>query len=229
MSLINTVVELKSPYPKAATSRKHLPQYQWQIIEEIKLTGLSHHPNRSFLEVLDNRKTRREFRALTKGAIGELFYLANRTISRDKGTSGLVEEHRPVVSSGGLHCVECLVMFPDGKFWYRYDSLRNTLQSIKVPNTESLISECREFFPTASEAAIIWYLGDLQRLKGKYVNPESLMWRDVGAVIATHSLVCEYLNLAYCPIGITGRIDATKLSQNGELIGLGIALVGHHG
>lgn len=218
------MIELQCPWPKQ--EQENVTPFEWPVSAEVKLVRPSETSENSFNAVLNNRQTRRVFSLLNKDEVGELFYLSNRTLWRDSNSSGLTIEHRPVVSAGGLHAVECLVLSPDDDAWYRYDPFKHQLQCLDISGLDALARSARAFFPTAGEATIIWYLGDMTRLSGKYQHPESLLWRDAGAMIATHSLVSEHLGYAFCPLGITGGEEAKTLSDKRVLVGLGLALVG---
>ncbi|WP_169732561.1 hypothetical protein [Derxia gummosa] len=61
----------------------------------------------------------------------------------------------------------------------------------------------------------------------KYVNPESLVWRDAGVVLGYMSIVAEVLGLSFCPLGITAHAELTNLFGPNEcLFGAGLALLG---
>lgn len=78
----------------------------------------------------------------------------------------------------------------------------------------------------APEATKTLLVAEPGKTQAKYFNHESLVWRDAGALLATMGFVAEALNLNYCPIGITGEPWASMLSSEGNLVGVGAALIG---
>lgn len=220
------MIKLKSPVPKS--DPVVIDPINWSSNNVVKLPYPEASMNVSFGDVLEKRKTRRQFKNITKDEVGYLLYMANRTLYRDRNSQGILTEHRPVISSGGLHVVECLVLFPGENVWNRYDSLNHQFQRLYIDHEKlsNLALNARGFFETSNIAAVIWYVGDFTRISGKYDHAQSAMWRDSGAIQATHSLVSEYLNYAFCPLGITGQDEAQLLSDQRNLLGLGLSLVG---
>jgi hypothetical protein len=54
----------------------------------------------------------------------------------------------------------------------------------------------------AGQGTILWFIADLGWSGGRYENPESLAWRDSGALLATIGLVAEGMGLNCCGIGV---------------------------
>lgn len=226
MNLVMSVTTLKSPVPKRETNRT-VP-FKWPVESTKKLARLPSIAGQEFLDVLSNRQTRRSFGAATETDLGELLFLANRTISRNRNETGIDVEHRPVPSAGGLHAIHCLIHQPLDTDWSRYDPFHHQLEELSIASglVSALPAKARDFFSNASEASVIWYVADMTRLGASYVHPESLAWRDAGVLNAMHALVAEYLGFAYCPLGITGIHEAQCISNQRDLMGVGVALVG---
>lgn len=217
----------KDPIPKSKVEISHINSVTWPIQEEIQLIHkIKSGDEVSFLEILESRKTRRTFSKLEKQQVGELLYLSQRVITTEMNVNGLTVQHRPVISAGGLHVISSLLHFPGEEKWYRYDPIKHVFQCLNINISTEMINEVRSFFPTALDATIIWYVGNASILSAKYEHPDTLLFRDAGAIMSTQSLVSEYLNYAYCPLGITGDKYAKKLLNEGQLFGVGIALVG---
>jgi SagB-type dehydrogenase family enzyme len=217
---------LKSPIVK--TQEEVIDPYCWPKSTTIKLTPHAPKDQQSFVQVLDNRRSKRNFKIISPSELGKLLYLSNRTRLRERNSVNIMVESRPVVSAGGLHTVDCLVLFPEQTSWRRYNAFNHSLECLCLENYlySDLVKAARNFFPDAHNAALIWYVGDTTRISAKYENAESLLWRDAGAIIATQSLVAEYLGYSFCPIGLTGGTEAKNLSSERQMAGLGLSFVG---
>lgn len=220
------ITALKSPVPKADIDR--VAPYDWPVTSVQVLGRAPPVPKREFLEIVSARQSRREFTALTETELAEFLYLANRTCEMGRNNVGVQIEHRPAPSAGGLHAIQCLVHQSNLAVWSRYDSVRHAFEllSLDACSADELPCQARNFFSAAAEATVIWYVADMTRLGASYHHPESLAWRDAGALVSMHALVAEYLGYAYCPLGITGANEADGLSDKRELMGVGVALVG---
>jgi hypothetical protein len=75
-------------------------------------------------------------------------------------------------------------------------------------------------------ATVVWFVAHLQRTEAKYKNPESLIWRDAGALITTIQLVATAIKIRSCPIGTLGEPFFSKLFTKGNVISAGGILVG---
>ncbi|WP_157832351.1 hypothetical protein [Thiomicrorhabdus sp. Kp2] len=181
-----------------------------------------------FIEVLESRETHRRFDCIDLQRIGHLFYLSNRTLTVGLSELGHEVQHRPVISAGGLHSVEIVFWLPQHKSWFHYNPIENSAELISL-NSESInqfIQESYQMVIDANSAALIWFVCDLSRLAVKYKSPLELAYRDSGAILATQSLVAEYLDLSYCPLGSLGGSQACEISNDRDFIGVGAALVG---
>lgn len=79
----------------------------------------------------------------------------------------------------------------------------------------------------AEDGVLLWFVAQFGRTLGRYVDGESLVWRDAGALLATVYLVCEALGLACCAIGPSGDPDMPQIvGAENELRGVGGCIVG---
>jgi len=52
------------------------------------------------------------------------------------------------------------------------------------------------------KGTVFWFFADVAKTAAKYLHPESLVWRDSGALLATMSFVAEGMRLQACGLGI---------------------------
>ncbi len=216
----------KDPKIKLVTSIKERVAYK--VRNSIELA----YPNEqkiSFLDVLENRHSTREFAPMSISDLGGFLYLSCRTRSSERGELGLVYEKRNYPSAGALHSIDVIVSDNFSRNWYIYNSKRHTLDEISVADREELQKfkeSCFNILGNGKAGYLIWYVCDFERLACKYEFPETLAFRESGGLSAIQSLVSEYLNMSFCTLGANGSQYVTCLSEQSKLLGVGTAIVG---
>jgi hypothetical protein len=95
-----------------------------------------------------------------------------------------------------------------------------------LPNSviKKAVSQVNECLSTQA-GTVFWFVADLAR-SSRYSNPESLVWRDSGALLATIGFVAESLNLNCCGLGLHEiPILRRFLHLNESVIGVGGCIV----
>jgi SagB-type dehydrogenase family enzyme len=181
---------------------------------------------RSFIEVLEGRRSRRLFGRLSAQRLSLLLWYAARTRASHQESSGFLWQHRPAPSAGGRHPVDILVA--GQRETALYDPISHSLHPLHNGDliADGLVSLTNEVVPV-QQATILWFVAQPARTASKYANAESLIWRDAGALLTVISLVAEALDLNCCAIGATGDPWLSGALEFGEdLHGLGGCLVG---
>ena len=76
--------------------------------------------------------------------------------------------------------------------------------------------------------SIIWFVARSNITRARYTNPESVIWRDAGALLATICLAATALNLVACPIGASGEPFIRRLlAAPDHVYGVGACAIGH--
>ncbi|MDT7542426.1 MAG: hypothetical protein QOE33_2330 [Acidobacteriota bacterium] len=221
-------VDLASPTPREV----ELPysEFPYQVEEKSYLPRPEPLPKVSLSDVLASRQSRRIFKTVHQQHLNSLLWHAARaiTVNSPKGSRW---QHRPTPSAGGKHPIDLLV-FPEphnSKDVFLYDPVSHALAKLKIANRRSL----DQFLITTNlvvaleQATIIWFGAQFERTLSKYINGESLVWRDAGALITSISLVAESLGLSCCAIGITGEpFISHMLDSKEKVIGVGGVLLG---
>lgn len=78
----------------------------------------------------------------------------------------------------------------------------------------------------APSATLLLLVAEPGKTAAKYLNPDSLVWRDAGVLLGYLSLAAEALGLAFVPLGATGDPWAGTLVDEAGLTDVGAALVG---
>jgi hypothetical protein len=137
---------------------------------------------------------------------------------------------RPAHSAGALHPVEVLLVAGARRDRvFRIDPLLNAIQSLRTrwtPPLKSLDAKLAAMLPHARSDYLV-FLADPAVTDSCYLDPESLIWRDAGALMQTLHFCATAYRLAFCPAGITGaELAAATFGADSRLIGAGVAVVG---
>lgn len=198
------------------------PDGTFHALPEIEDVG-----DKGIFNLLDHRRTRRTFTALSEGQLGQLLWRCARTQAIAESDYGFDLELRPTPSAGAMHPIHILVHLPGASNWSRYDSRRHDL--VELPGSAEafagLEEQCHEALP-AVQATRLLLVAEPGKTCAKYQNGESLIWRDAGALLAVMAVIAEALDYSFCPLGVTGEPWAGCLAPAGVLSGVGIALVG---
>lgn len=133
-----------------------------------------------------------------------------------------------VISAGALHPIKSVIIDCDG-YAVTYDDNNDAFLAIKPRNLDLLakgLRGCTTVLPSA-HGHVIALMADVQLTSTIYENPESLLWRDAGAVLQTLALASEAFDLGFCPLGILGQefVDAL-LPGDHHYLGVGVAVIG---
>ena len=177
--------------------------------------------------LIEQRQTRREFaNAIPDGVLGEFLWLVCRNRSSRPSPYGFQQESRAHPSAGALHPIHVLVGREGGP-WARYEPTEHAL--VTLPGSEANLAAVRD---KASRlvavrcGVLVGFIAESGKTASKYENPESLVWRDAGALLGYMSLIAEALRLQFCPLGLTGdpELGAVLAPQSG-LRGAGLSIV----
>lgn len=201
---------------------------KYNVISSLALPSNGKVSSNIFSEIIENRSSKRDFLAIELEELGPLFYLSSRTKETTINDYGLVIEKRNTPSCGSMHTLDCIVSRLDSNYWYVYNSLNHTLDLLDIDTStiNRFKLKCRDLIECSDSGYLIWYVCDLERLNCKYENPESLALRESGVLAATQALIAESYGLSFCILGLMGWQEAIALSDQRNLCGVGVAVVG---
>ncbi len=133
------------------------------------------------------------------------------------------------LSGGALHPIDVVIVdWRGAPRIMRYDPLAHQLE-ILVPKVFNDLYELAhaagEIVPHARGTAVV-LLADPARVAATYDKPESLLWRDAGALLQTLFLAATAFRLAFCPLGILGHEVVQALGLKKRLTAAGVAVIG---
>lgn len=225
-----TWLDLDNPRPRSEA--QHYVPVRWPEGKRISLQSLANLPpndpifERSFVDLATRRRSAREFAPLTLDRLGWLLALANLQLARGPQHLGFPLTLRPSPSAGAIHPVHLIVQSPALGGWNRYDAAGHELVSVPGGPDVQIVRKAMDELVAAPAATLLLLVAEPGKTSAKYLNSESLVWRDAGVLLGYLSLAAEALDLAFVPLGITGDPWAGKLVAEPGLVGVGAALVG---
>ncbi len=215
-----------------------LPSPVVKAIQDTPCTEPSTHQNSSqlpfpgptaadFFDVVDRRRTRRRFGPIQLETLSSFLWFSARSREVVQNNGSIIWESRPAPSAGGKHPID-LYLFPHHQPALKYNPYSHVLHEILDFSSQSIESLIRDsnLVVDRQDGVLIWMIANFQKTASKYDNPESLVWRDAGALLNQMSLVAEALHLNYCPIGITGEPYCSTLLGDGWYEGVGGFVLG---
>jgi len=158
-------------------------------------------------DLLMARRSRREFTVpLTIQQLGDLLWHSYRLRKKTCLKDDVFWESRPSPAGGGCYPIQVLAF-----------SVRTLSKTLLAYNPEyhvfGVLALTRgKIFDRAVEdvekclkignGTVLWFVADMSRSLSRYRDPESLAWRDSGALLATASLVAEGMGLNFCGLGL---------------------------
>jgi SagB-type dehydrogenase family enzyme len=173
------------------------------------------------------RQTRRQFAAVSLKKIGDLLWLACRVHTTQPSEFGFDQEFRPLPSAGAVHPIHVLMQRDRGTPWEVYDPSLHEL--VGVYGSLQLAQASRglaDKIVQSGNSTLVALVAEPGKTGAKYVNPESLVWRDAGVMLGYLSLFGEALGMNVCPLGTSGDPFLAQLAEDGSLFGAGMVLIG---
>lgn len=219
-------INLKSPILRE--KELSYTEFNYPIISKTFLPEPNIQSSHSFCEVLNKRRSQRNFRLLNREYLNSLLWFSARTI--ETTSTNIRWEHRPAPSAGGRHPIDIFVLDINKETTavYLYQNAFHSLAELQLDKSKvsQLIVKAEEIIPR-SQATIIWLGAQFERTTSRYEYGESLVWKDAGALTSTIALVAESLELNCCPLGITGEPYFSKAFNTNQIVGVGGIYVGN--
>jgi SagB-type dehydrogenase family enzyme len=223
------ITELRPPGPRA---REQLYcECDFGIVGALDIPKVARRILPRLDRVLALRRSRREFTVpLSLQQAGDLLWHSMRVRQLGQRGGRTVWETRPTPSAGGCHPVRVVLL---GARFARdsllvYDAQHHMFGVHPVGETK-LMRRCIHEVDRCvrvGKGTVFWFVADMERTGAKYRNPESLVWRDSGALFATVGLVAEALSLNCCGLGLHEIPSARELLRlPPHVIGVGGCIV----
>lgn len=200
--------------------------FRWPAIEVVALEpGAAPHPV-DLAALLSNRRSHQSGGAPTLEALGALLWQVARTLATAPSPYGFELEQRPVPSAGAIHPIHVLVQEPGRADWARYDARSHRLERLfDERGCLAGLADHALHTACAPHGVVIAFVAEPGRSGAKYENSETLVWRDAGVLQGVLCAVAPAVGLQVCLLGPTGDAWVSRLSDEGQLRGVGLARV----
>jgi len=221
---------IELPSPKPWPNRRPQSPYAYRTVGKTYLPSpVECDPQTGFFSVFQERITRREFGPVDDPAFWTWLWNSVGVSSSTPIHSLERWQHRRYPSSGGVHEIDVLIVDRIGHRLFRYDPIAHATEQVACASEGALSNLTHQAENTLAlhKGRLLWMVADVDLIAAKYEYPESLIWRDAGIVAATMCYVAEAMNLACCPLGVTGEPHISEmLGSSGRIIGVGGMVIG---
>jgi len=199
---------MKNPVVKKY--EEEVPQFQYDILETIKLSRKIPPIATPFDEVSKVRKSARFFKSVTVEELGTVLWYSAKVKSTFLKKNGYILTHRGTPSAGARHPIDIIILNPnfliENNFYY-YNPFEHSLNQLNSPfsGMTTLFTGHINKIVEINNATIIWFVAHVNRTAAKYENAQSLIWRDAGALINNIQMTCTAIGINSCPIGSLGE------------------------
>lgn len=214
---------IRLPEPKVRSSELPSSPYKLPIVETRLLRKPIHTPSVDFFYVLENRRSRREFVALSENRLSDLLWHLFRV--QHQGVSG--ESFRPVPSAGAKHPLNIFIVVeaPVGLMVYDGDDHALATLDVNTSGVLEILAIKRSLLGDCGGTTLI-HAAEFGRTLAKYEFGESLVWRDAGALVASTYFVCEALRINCCAMGHTFDSAVSRALRTEIITGVGGCCIG---
>ncbi len=215
------------------TPRKKLNSFEpfiYPIGNTIKLSSSTNSIPRelNFLDVMYTRRSKKVHEIPTLEEISEVLYHSCRIMEIDTDESGIILTKRMTPSGGSRHPIDLLISFPErNRAISLYNPLSHSLSSLKVEtnNKNSFLDKVCDNLDI-SNSCLVWFSIQIEKCSSKYINPSSIYWKDLGALLYCIQLFANYFGLKSCPLGTLALSEFNTLFNTSKLTSGGGIIIG---
>ncbi|WP_390631171.1 nitroreductase family protein [Roseiconus lacunae] len=211
--------------PKPRNVRLQYEGAKCRVSERRNLPVPQKRNERSFFDVIENRRSRRSFGLLSDAHLGSLLWYTAKTIRTLDSW-----ESRMTPSAGGIHPVDILIVDVFNGFARArlYDSMAHALSTILDTQgfaAQHLLNRVNEVVEIQEGVAVV-FAAQFGKTRAAYENADSLVWRDAGALVCSFYMVCESIGLNCCALGATCASEVSDVLGSSLYSGVGGCVVG---
>lgn len=224
------LIELSEPDPRDKIVGWN--EFEYRVARTVLLNPPDPTLAVNVFNVLDQRRTRRDFQRLEYAQVSSVLWFSAKRRSAVTRRHQYTWQHAPAPSAGGCHPADILILGISGEEQavFVYEPISHALREVSCPNEEArdrLDGIATELSRSTGCGTTFWFGSQPDRTASRYKNPESLIWRDSGALLATVAIAAEALSLNCCPLGASGDPWVGQLVNSGGLVvGTGGCVVG---
>ena len=218
-------IDLGEPTPRKV--QKNYTPYVWSSGRKRYFRIFDKSMHSKIEDVLLRRRSRLPTGQANLNTVGALLQGTSQVLFTGKLENGLPFTQRPVPSAGGIHPIWILINEPGESNWWRYIPEDHLLEEVENPILDGIkIRELIKEAVPSQNATLIQFIAEPGKTNAKYEAPCSLIWRDAGVLLAYFAIVAEALEMAFLPLGVSGHDWVRYLTENNQLVGVGMAAIG---
>ena len=201
--------------------------WRWPVVRSIALPPAAD-VSSPCASVLSERRSRRTFAALGLEDVSTLLWHTLYCQRTAESPLGFCLQQRSTPSAGAIHPVHLVMQLPGyAAQWARYNPHTHALEVIgpSADILNALRAEADQVVD-AQSGSLLLFVAEPAMTAAKYENADSLVWRDAGIMQGALAILAQALALNYCLLGITGDPWVGRLSEQCQLVGVGIAALG---
>lgn len=216
---------MNNPLPKKRENKVKASPYSISKVFALAEPDKNHKFN--FFDLAWSRRSSVPGSMITLDELNRVLWYSSKVIHATYQPNGYVLSNRPTPSAGARHPIDLLIYDPklSNSLCY-YNPFGHSLNELVT--SEIILGEFIEHVNLnvdMRQSTLIWFIAHGERTSAKYKNPESLIWRDSGALLYGIQMSCSALKLKSCPVGTLGEPFISQLfnvpiiSGGGMLIG----------
>lgn len=198
----------------------------WKVLRSARLPREFNCPSADIFDLLEVRKSRRKYEAMSIQDISTLLWFSQRHTATIPGTTDRIKT--PIPTAGGLASVRTVVLAPNERAWV-YDAAGHQAEilSTSIDTCDQIRASASEFL-CVSKGTLLLFFAHRQFITKYYESPDSLVLREAGVLLGTFALVSEALEFSFCPLGTTAEGWLMNVLGCNEkvIIAAGAAVVG---
>lgn len=187
--------------------------------------------NSSFIDVLFKRRSYKNLTFCEITKISEVLFYCMRIHEITNDITGTITSKRICPSAGARHPIDIIVSLPEKLkerelFYYNpIDHSLNKLMLVRKKVATFLEDINSTLF--LNDAYLFWFSIQVEKTGSKYLNPESLYWRDAGCLLYAIQLISTYIGIGSCPIGTLACKSFYDLFSSDKIQSGGGVLIGN--
>lgn len=220
---------MENPKPKIKEDEPF--PFEYHILRSIKLSRKIRPLPISFDRIIETRRSVRTFKPRTLQDVSDILWYVAKVKSTFQQENGYILTHRGTASAGARHPIDIIISNPKllhSELFYYYNPFEHSLNQLANSSGDmpAFIGHINQIVDMTN-ATLVWFVAHPSRTSAKYDHPESLIWRDAGALINNIQMVCTAFGMNSCPIGSLGEPYISNFFNNqAGVFGAGGLLIG---
>lgn len=211
---------MRLPEPTIRTSPQLYAPLRWPTERSEPL------PPAPPLSECGERRSIRKFSRPSIAAISALLWHTARRQESLASPPGFDLQLRPIPSAGAIHPIHLLLEHPESGNWTRYDPRMHALDHLPELGALRTLRDAAGDYVNPGPGVLVLFAAEPGLTTAKYGDAASLVWRDAGVLQGAIALLAPSTGLGACLLGLTGHNCLNGLGEEGQLVGVGTAILG---